>query len=98
MKADTSCVKLNFVSLEDEPSNPLKFNACVRAGLSLGDEILDLKNLKSWCPHLKVIKTDVNDNLNVVIKIGQDVYPATRLIGFPASDNNLPWAAKHPIG
>ena len=98
LEGDTSCVNLELFSLEDESFIPLKFSALVRAGLSLGDEKLDLKNVKSCCPHLKVIKADVIDYSKISVILGQDVYSAICPIGYQTSDNHLPWAVKLPIG
>ena len=98
LEGDTSCVNLELFSLEDESFIPPKFSALVRAGLSLGDEKLDLKNVKSCCPHLKVIKADVIDYSKISVILGQDVYSAICPIGYQTSDNHLPWAVKLPIG
>ena len=98
LEGDTSCVNLELFSLEDESFIPLKFSALVRAGLSLGDEKLDLKSVKSCCPHLKVIKADVIDYSKIGVILGQDVYSAICRIGYQTSDNRLPWAVKLPIG
>ena len=82
LEGDTSCVNLELFSLEDESFIPLKFSALVRAGLSLGDEKLDLKNVKSCCPHLKVVKADVIDYSKISVILGQDVYSAIWISNF----------------
>ena len=98
LEGDTSCVNLELFSLEDESFISWKFSALVRAGLSLGDEKLDLKSVKSCCPHLNVIKADVIDYSKISVILGQDVYSAICQIGYQTSDNHLPWAVKLPIG
>ena len=95
MEGDTSCVNLELFAVEDEFFIPLEVSALVRAGLSPRNETLDLKNVKSCCSHLKVIKADVNDYSKIGVILGQDVYSA---IGYQTSDNHLLWAVKLPIG
>ena len=85
----TSCDNLELFSLEDESFVPLKFSALVRAGLSLGDEKLDSKRVKSCCPHMKVIKADVIDHSKNGVILGQDVSSAICPIGYQTSDNRL---------
>ena len=77
---------------------PLILSALVRDGLLLGNIKLDLKIVKSCCPHLKVIKADVIDYSKIGVIPGQGVYSAICPIGYQTSDNHLPWAVKLPIG
>ena len=96
LQGDTTCVNLELFSLEDEFFINLKFSALVRAGLSLGDKKLDLKNVNSCCPLLEAIKADINDFSKILL--GQDDYSAFCPIGYQTSANHLPWAVKPPIG
>ena len=98
MEGDRSCVNLELFFLEDESFIPLKFYALVSADLSLGNENLDLKNVKSCCPHLKVIKADVIDYSKIGVILGQDVYFANCPIGYQTSGSHLPRAVKLLIG
>ena len=98
MQSDTSCVILELFPTEDESIITQKLSALVRTGLSLGIETLDLKNVKSCCPYLKVIRADVIDYSKIGVILGQDVYSAICPIGYQTSDNHLPWTVKLPIG
>ena len=98
LEGDTLCVNLERFSLEDESFFPLKFSALVRVGLSFENEKLDLKSVKSCCPHLKVIIADVIDSSQSDVTFGQDVYSALCPIGYQTSENYLHWAVKLPIG
>ena len=85
------CVYLEIFSLEDESFIPLKFFALNRTGLSFGNEKQGLKNVKSCCPYLKVIKADVIDYSKIGVILEQNVYSAICPIGYQTSDNHLPW-------
>ena len=61
IEGSTRCVDLELFSLEDNKFVPLKFSALVRPGLYLGNEKLDLRNLKHDCSHLKHVVADVID-------------------------------------
>ena len=61
LDGETTRVNLELLSTEDDSFVPVSFSPLVRRDLTLGDEIIDLSELKKSLPHLSVVKADELD-------------------------------------
>ena len=76
IEGSTRSVDLELFLLEDNKFVSLKFFALVRPGLYLGNEKLDLRNLKDERSHLKHVVVDVIAYSRISLTLGQDVFSA----------------------
>ena len=98
LDGETTRVNLELLSTEDDSFVPVSFSPLVRRYLTLGDEIIDLSELKKSLPHLSVVKADELHYRKIAVVLGQDVFSAICPEAYQKSEKHFPWAVKLPIG